>query len=333
MSGRPCRQDSAARPARVVARRSRRDELPARRAPRSRVHVLPPGARRRRADRADAPRGRRPDDARDRQRVSRRRADDGAAARAREAEDPDGGDPVPGPARPARCSPTGSGRCSRCSTSFSTRATRRRPGLCSCATTSAPRRSGSTKLLVRADARRAGGVRAAGADAAARLPPRRSPLSGRELVLLHDQDRDRWDARSIDEGLRMLDRAAALRRPGPYQLQAAIAGIARRRHGLEGDRRCVRPAAPARSVPRRTAEPRRRDRPRRRRRAGPVARRRRHRARRLPAVSRGSRRPPAPTRAARRGRPTPTAGRSRSPTSDPERRFLERRLHEVVSES
>jgi RNA polymerase sigma-70 factor (ECF subfamily) len=44
-----------------------------------------------------------------------------------------------------------------------------------------------------------------------------------ELVLLADQDRDRWDARSIDEGLRMLARAEAQRRPGPYQLQAAIA--------------------------------------------------------------------------------------------------------------
>ena len=44
-----------------------------------------------------------------------------------------------------------------------------------------------------------------------------------ELVLLSDQDRSLWDARAIDEGLRMLARAEALRRPGPYQLQAAIA--------------------------------------------------------------------------------------------------------------
>ncbi len=43
-----------------------------------------------------------------------------------------------------------------------------------------------------------------------------------ELVLLHEQDRDAWDRHRIDEGLRVLDRAAALRRPGPYQLQAAI---------------------------------------------------------------------------------------------------------------
>jgi len=44
-----------------------------------------------------------------------------------------------------------------------------------------------------------------------------------ELVLLADQDRSRWDRAAIDEGLRMLTRAEALRRPGPYQLQAAIA--------------------------------------------------------------------------------------------------------------
>jgi RNA polymerase sigma-70 factor (ECF subfamily) len=44
-----------------------------------------------------------------------------------------------------------------------------------------------------------------------------------ELVLLADQDRARWDARAIDEGLRMLSRAEAQRRPGPYQLQAAVA--------------------------------------------------------------------------------------------------------------
>jgi RNA polymerase sigma-70 factor (ECF subfamily) len=44
-----------------------------------------------------------------------------------------------------------------------------------------------------------------------------------ELVLLDDQDRSLWDATRIDEGQRMLERAASYRRPGPYQLQAAIA--------------------------------------------------------------------------------------------------------------
>jgi RNA polymerase sigma-70 factor (ECF subfamily) len=46
-----------------------------------------------------------------------------------------------------------------------------------------------------------------------------------ELVLLEDQDRSLWDAAKIDEGLRVLDRAVALRRPGPYQLQAAIGAL------------------------------------------------------------------------------------------------------------
>lgn len=44
-----------------------------------------------------------------------------------------------------------------------------------------------------------------------------------ELVLLEDQDRSLWDRSRIDEGLRMLERAVSLRRTGPYQLQATIA--------------------------------------------------------------------------------------------------------------
>jgi RNA polymerase sigma-70 factor, ECF subfamily len=44
-----------------------------------------------------------------------------------------------------------------------------------------------------------------------------------ELVLLEDQDRSLWNENRIAEGIRMLDRAVALRRAGPYQLQAAIA--------------------------------------------------------------------------------------------------------------
>ncbi len=44
-----------------------------------------------------------------------------------------------------------------------------------------------------------------------------------ELVLFEDQDRSLWDRDRIEEGLHVLERAAALRRPGPYQLQAAIA--------------------------------------------------------------------------------------------------------------
>jgi RNA polymerase sigma-70 factor (ECF subfamily) len=43
------------------------------------------------------------------------------------------------------------------------------------------------------------------------------------IVLLDAQDRSLWDETRIEEGLRMLERAVSLRRPGPYQLQAAIA--------------------------------------------------------------------------------------------------------------
>jgi RNA polymerase sigma-70 factor (ECF subfamily) len=44
-----------------------------------------------------------------------------------------------------------------------------------------------------------------------------------ELVLLGDQDRRLWDVAAIEEGTRVLRRAEGVRRPGPYQLQAAIA--------------------------------------------------------------------------------------------------------------
>ncbi|MEO8476208.1 MAG: DUF6596 domain-containing protein, partial [Actinomycetota bacterium] len=46
-----------------------------------------------------------------------------------------------------------------------------------------------------------------------------------DLVLLDDQDRSRWDHEMIDEGLALLDRSVALRSPGSYQLQAAIAAL------------------------------------------------------------------------------------------------------------
>jgi RNA polymerase sigma-70 factor (ECF subfamily) len=45
------------------------------------------------------------------------------------------------------------------------------------------------------------------------------------LVLLEDQDRARWDHDMIDEGVSLLDGALDARRPGPYQVQAAIAAV------------------------------------------------------------------------------------------------------------
>ncbi|KQV64264.1 hypothetical protein ASC64_15955 [Nocardioides sp. Root122] len=53
----------------------------------------------------------------------------------------------------------------------------------------------------------------------------RSRFADGELVLLRDQDRSLWDHEAIAEGERMIERAASLRRPGAYQLQAAIAAV------------------------------------------------------------------------------------------------------------
>ncbi len=46
-----------------------------------------------------------------------------------------------------------------------------------------------------------------------------------DLVLLEDQDRWLWDEAEIESGRHALERALALRCPGPYQLQAAIAAL------------------------------------------------------------------------------------------------------------
>jgi RNA polymerase sigma-70 factor, ECF subfamily len=45
------------------------------------------------------------------------------------------------------------------------------------------------------------------------------------LVPLEEQDRARWDRTAIREGTALLDEALAQRRPGPYQVQAAIAAL------------------------------------------------------------------------------------------------------------
>jgi RNA polymerase sigma-70 factor, ECF subfamily len=43
------------------------------------------------------------------------------------------------------------------------------------------------------------------------------------IVLLADQDRSRWDRARLEEGRSLVDQALVRGRPGPYQLQAAIA--------------------------------------------------------------------------------------------------------------
>lgn len=46
-----------------------------------------------------------------------------------------------------------------------------------------------------------------------------------QLQLLEDQDRRQWDRAAIAEGAALVERALRLRRPGPYQVQAAIAAL------------------------------------------------------------------------------------------------------------
>ncbi|HYD99742.1 MAG TPA: DUF6596 domain-containing protein, partial [Alphaproteobacteria bacterium] len=46
-----------------------------------------------------------------------------------------------------------------------------------------------------------------------------------EIVLLEDQDRGLWNRAMIAEGLALIDKAMRHRRPGPYQIQAAIAAL------------------------------------------------------------------------------------------------------------
>jgi len=69
-----------------------------------------------------------------------------------------------------------------------------------------PEALGLLSLLLLHDARRPARLDAAG-----------------DLVTLEDQDRRLWDRPAIDEACALLDKAMRLRRPGLYQLQAAIA--------------------------------------------------------------------------------------------------------------
>jgi RNA polymerase sigma factor (sigma-70 family) len=54
------------------------------------------------------------------------------------------------------------------------------------------------------------------------------------LVLLKDQDRSQWDRETIADAVRLLQRAARLRRTGPYQLQAAIVACHTEAHDWAG---------------------------------------------------------------------------------------------------
>jgi RNA polymerase sigma-70 factor (ECF subfamily) len=54
--------------------------------------------------------------------------------------------------------------------------------------------------------------------------PARLDAEGR-LVLLEFQQRAFWDRHAIGESIRLIERAAALGRPGPYQIEASIAAL------------------------------------------------------------------------------------------------------------
>jgi len=71
-----------------------------------------------------------------------------------------------------------------------------------------PEVSGLLALLLLTDARRTARTGPAG-----------------ELVPLDQQDRARWDRQAIAEGVALLDAALPKGRPGPYQLQAAVAAL------------------------------------------------------------------------------------------------------------
>jgi len=71
---------------------------------------------------------------------------------------------------------------------------------------SEPEAGGLLALMLLHDARRLARLDAAG-----------------DLVTLEDQDRSRWDAASISEGVEVLESSLGQGRPGPYQVQAAIA--------------------------------------------------------------------------------------------------------------
>ena len=120
------------------------------------------------------------------------------------------------------CCRNGSARCSPCSTSSSTRATPppRAPimfgDLCDEAI-----RLGKLLAVLMPDEAEVLGLLSLMLLQDSRRDARTGPAG--ELVLLEDQDRSLWDRDRIDEGLRVLGRAASLRRVGRYQLQAGIA--------------------------------------------------------------------------------------------------------------
>ncbi|WP_198153985.1 RNA polymerase sigma factor [Catenuloplanes japonicus] len=79
-----------------------------------------------------------------------------------------------------------------------------------------------TRLLSYLDDPEAGGLLALMLLTEARAPARTGPVG--ELVPLASQDRSRWDAAMIAEGIALVN-AVLPRGPGPYRVQAAIAAL------------------------------------------------------------------------------------------------------------
>jgi predicted RNA polymerase sigma factor len=65
----------------------------------------------------------------------------------------------------------------------------------------------------------------------ARLPARYDAAG--LLILLEHQDRMHWNHSMIGEGLALIDKAMRHKRPGPYQVQAAIAALHARNSGSD----------------------------------------------------------------------------------------------------
>ena len=90
---------------------------------------------------------------------------------------------------------------------------------------------------------------------------REARFDGDDLVLLADQDRSRWDESQIEEGRAALDRALALRGPGPVRRAGRHRRPACRRAArLAADRGALRGARAAHAIAGRRAESRRRGR-------------------------------------------------------------------------
>jgi RNA polymerase sigma-70 factor (ECF subfamily) len=61
-----------------------------------------------------------------------------------------------------------------------------------------------------------------------------------DLVLLDEQDRTKWNRAQIEEGARLVERALTMLRPGPYQIEGAIAAVhAEAAHAADTDWRQI----------------------------------------------------------------------------------------------